>query len=381
MGGGFWIQHMLMGWIAYEVTSSPFLTSLSLGLLHFPYLFAGPFGGLIADRLNKRAVLVTVFALKASLTAAYAIAVAQGLVHTWHIFAYAISMGILWALSDPVRLSIIPNVVPRAGLVNAFALNSLGFNTMRFIVPAISGVLIVWIGSGYALMTAAALYATAATALIFVRTTHADETKKRTSGFGFMEGINYARKDPLVKAVVLLGLMPSLLVGPFTHGLMPVFATEVFEVDARGLGLMLSAVGVGSLVGTVVLASIGDIRRKGRVLIVMMGISAAAVLVYSANPYFWLALPILAVLFGAAISFHAISNATVQTVVPDFLRGRVAAVSAMVFGVQPLGAIVSGGIAEKIGPPQAMVFSGVVMIIMLAFIAIRYPVLRRFGTP
>ena len=164
--GGFWLQQVIVGWLAYDVTGSAFWTSLALGLDALPILFVGPLGGLLVDKFDRRKLMAGIYAYQAAVTSAFAAVVLLGALQTWHIFAFIFFMGLSWVISDPARMSLIPNIVPRERLVNAFALNSLAFSVTRLAAPAVGGVLIAGAGVGYALALEVALQLCAAAAVI-----------------------------------------------------------------------------------------------------------------------------------------------------------------------------------------------------------------------
>ena len=150
--GGLWLRQVILGWLTYDLTQSAFLTSLVMGLEAFPVLLAGPLGGLLVDRVNRRKMLVLVYAYQATVTLAFSSIVLLDWVETWHIFLYALLMGFAWATADTARTSLISNVVPRENLVNAFSLNSLAYSCTRMAMPALGGVILALVGAGPALL-------------------------------------------------------------------------------------------------------------------------------------------------------------------------------------------------------------------------------------
>ena len=167
--GGFWLQQVIVGWLTYEVTDSAFWTSVALGLDALPILFVGPVGGLLVDNFDRRKLMAFIYVYQAVVTLIFAAVVLTGNLQAWHIFAFIFFMGLAWVVSDPARMSLIPNIVPREGLVNAFALNSMAFSVTRLATPALGGVLIAFAGAGPALLVEAALQIGAVAAALSLR--------------------------------------------------------------------------------------------------------------------------------------------------------------------------------------------------------------------
>lgn len=366
--GGFWLQQVIVGWLAYDVTGSAFWTSLALGLDALPILFVGPLGGLLVDKLDRRKLMAGIYAYQAAVTSAFAAVVLFGALQTWHIFAFIFFMGLSWVISDPARMSLIPNIVPRERLVNAFALNSLAFSVTRLAAPAVGGVLIAGAGVGYALALEVALQLCAAAAVIPLKAAAANRSALR---FGdvfrdLAEGARYVLGMPVLLMLFALAALPAVLVMPSIQGLMPVYAAEVFGVDARGLGLLLSAVGAGSTLGTFALASLGDIRAKGAALLISVSVVALATLAFSVNGAFQTAYLNLMLLSGATMTVFSVTGAVVQGTVSDEFRGRVSGLYMITWGLYPFGSLASGYLADRFGAPSATRIAGGVLILALA---------------
>ena len=263
---GYWLQQVVVGWLAYEITQSAFWTSLALGLDALPILLAGPVGGVLVDNFDRRKMLAFIYGYQAIVTTVFAGIVISGNLEAWHIFAFIFFMGLAWVVSDPARMSLIPNIVPRKNLINAFALSSMAFSVTRLVAPALGGVLIAVAGPGPTLALEAALQICAISVALCLRVAKSDRPSLRlpTVFSELREGVRYVLGEPVLIGLFTLTAMPALLVMPSIQGLMPVYAAEVFHVDAKGLGLLMSAVGAGSTLGTFVLASKGRFRREER---------------------------------------------------------------------------------------------------------------------
>ena len=279
---GYWLQQVVVGWLAYEITQSAFWTSLALGLDALPILLAGPVGGVLVDNFDRRKMLAFIYGYQAIVTTVFAGIVMTGNLEAWHIFAFIFFMGLAWVVSDPARMSLIPNIVPRKNLINAFALSSMAFSVTRLVAPALGGVLIAVAGPGPTLALEAALQICAISVALCLRVAKSDRPSLRlpTVFSELREGVRYVLGEPVLIGLFTLTAMPALLVMPSIQGLMPVYAAEVFNVDAKGLGVLMSAVGAGSTLGTFVLASKGDLGAKNVVLLVSMSVLTLATAVF-----------------------------------------------------------------------------------------------------
>ena len=370
--GGFWVQQVIVGWLTYDITESAFLTSLALGIDTLPILLVGPLGGVLADRWDRRKLLVLVYAYQSLITLGFSVLIFANAHEAWHIFVFIIAIGASWVVVDPVRMSMIPRVVPREGLVNAFALNGLAFNSSRLIAPVIAGLLLVVLGAGPALIFEAGLQAVAVLAALAMRVT---STERRGGGVAsalrdVREGALYAWRAPLVRNLFIVGMVPALLIMPFVHGLMPVYAAEVFEVEAGGLGLLMASIGAGATIGALTMASVGEIRHKGRVLLLSMSIMAATMLIFSRNTHYALAFPNILVLSAGMAMFFTSTNATLQGAIKDEFRGRVSALFMLTWGVFPVGSLLAGTLAEQLDARSATLVGGVTVSVLIVALAL-----------
>ncbi|MDA1096876.1 MAG: MFS transporter [Chloroflexi bacterium] len=364
LGAGFWVQQLMVGWLAFHMSGSAFVTSMAVSAQNFPYFFAGPLGGVLADRLDKRKMLITLYTVKGLMTAAFGVLVISGTAETWHLFAYALAMGTSWALTDPMRVSIVPTAVPRAMLVNAYALNSLGFNATRFMIPAIAGFMIVWLGPGETSIMGGICLVGAAAGIFMLDTKKGADLTRRPKA-KISEAFEFVRNEPIVATILLMGLIPPLLLGPYIHGLMPVYAEVVFEVGAPGQGLMLAAIGIGGLTGGIIVATIGEFRNKTREMVLSLGAAAILMIAFAHTGVFMLALVMLSLMFLAVMTYFTIQPAIIQSLTPDDLRGRVSSLGIMVFGIAPIGGLAAGYLAERFGAPTATTIAGITLIIAL----------------
>ena len=369
-GGGFWCHQLTMGWLIFDLTHSPLLTAIILSLDSLPFLLAAPISGTIADLWDRRKTMATVCSYQAALTAGFAILLFIDNYQPWHVVVFVLVLSPSWSISEACRVALVPNIVPNHDLVNAFALREVAFNSTRLVLPIVTGVTITAMGPGIALILPAILYLGAVIAILAMRTKDVSRREARQN-LGFtelFEGLQYTRDHPKVLALISIFFLVGLFVIPGLQALMPVYASEVYQVGPSGLGLLFSTIGVGALLGTLSIATLGNIRHKGQFLLGTLAVATIGMAVFSQISSIALSLTVLMVASGGLASFWALSAATLQTIVPDHLRGRVWSVAGIGFGLMSLGGLLLGGVAEVLGPQTATLLAGGVMVVILTAI-------------
>jgi len=375
ISGGYWAYQIVIGWLTYDLTQSRFLTAVAQGLDSLPVLVVGFLAGMIVDAWDRRKLVAAVSIYQALVTAIFAVLVILGRVEPWHILAFVLAVGISWTITDPARIAMIPNIVPRENLVNAIALHSLAFNATRLVVPAAAGILIAVVGPGRTLMLPVVMFLGASLAALSIKLGKPEshqEMRRRPSPAQMIEAFRYLRSDLPLLSLLLLGTIPVIFTIPYVIGLMPVYASEVFGVGSRGLGLLVSALGAGAILGTLIVASKGRIEHKGRALLLALGLIVITMTAFSLNRSIVVAVPIL-VLFGASIvGFWTLQGASIQMIVPDYLRGRITVISMMCFGLYILGSLLAGSVATFLGAPTATLIAVFALIAVLGVFSLRF---------
>jgi len=288
--------------------------------------------------------------------------------------AYALLIGLSFPLIDPAWMSLLTGTVPKKSIVNAIALNGLAENGSRFLFPPVGGLVIALFGPGQALVAGAALYAASSAASLTI-TRYEFELKAvvRESALGqFKEGVRYVRREPIVLVLVLMSALLPLTYLPAVNRMLPVYASEVFSLGPMGLGLLMGAIGFGSTLGTIALASMKEIARRGRMLVVTILASTAAMVAFSLADDLALAITMLLLISGIATVFWSLNGAIVMEIAPDRLRGRVSSLAALSMGLFPLGSLVFGGIAQARGPQSATFIAALVMAACVGLLIVRF---------
>jgi MFS family permease len=367
---GTWMQQVAQAWLVLELTHDPFVLGAVTALAFLPVLVLGLFGGLIADALPKRRTLMATQTVQMILAFVLFGLVASGAVQVWHVFVLAALLGITNAVDMPTRQAFTVEVVGRADVANAVALNSAMFNGARIVGPAIAGLTIGFFGgdvsAAFLINGLSFLAIIAAYAAMRESELQAPPVMPRPRSIGevratLAEGLRYVRHTELVLLVtVTVGLASTL--GMNFGVTIPALAREVLHTDATGYGFLMAATGIGSLVAALGIAFSGRSRPAIVPLgALILGLALSAAALVQAYPPALVAM--LFVGFGA-ISMAATANTTIQLAVPDELRGRVISVYTTVFvGSTPAGALLMGWIASAYGVDASLIVAGIACLV------------------
>ena len=371
------MQSVAESWLVYRLTGSAALLGVAGFAGQIPVLFLATIGGTVADRYNRHRILVTTQTISMLLPLILAALVFSGRVHVWHVMTLAAVLGVVNAFDIPARQAFVVEMVGKEDLVNAIALNSSIVNAARAIGPAVAGVLLAAVGEGWCFFLNGVSYIAVITGLLLMRLPArmlADHPARPLAGL--TQGFRYVRQTMPVRDLMLMVGLISFAGQPFAT-LMPIFAEEVLHGGARGLGLLVAAAGVGSFAGAVVLASRSTIRGLGRIVAISALIFGVALTLFALSTHFWISAALLAVVGMSMITQAASTNTLIQSMVPDAMRGRVMALYVISFmGMMPIGALVEGWIAERIGAPLTVMGGGLVCIAGAIVFNVRLPKLR-----
>jgi MFS transporter, DHA1 family, staphyloferrin A biosynthesis exporter len=365
---GQWIQNATLGWVTYDLTGSGTLLGAVLGVRAIPMLLCAPLAGMVADHYDRRRSLAVSQALMGVASFVLAAVIALNWLQIWHLFVFTLCAGANAAFDRTLRSTLVFDVVPREEVSNAVALNTIAFSSSRAVGPAVAGLLIAWVGSAsnFAIQGFLSLGVVASVLMVNV-IRHKGDAKPRGSAWSDMlAGLRFAVTDPVARMMLLLGLVPPLLLIPSFSALMPVFAVRVFQTGPEGLGLMLSAVGVGGIVGGALAAAASRYDRIGLLQTGALLVFAFSLAGFALSPGMAYAMGFL-VMAGAAEMALATSNVTtLQMCAPPAMRGRIASLLMIFPASISVGAITSGMGADLLGPQTLVVLLAAVA----AFIAI-----------
>lgn len=350
---GEWMDHLAINWLVLVQTNSP----LALGTVNLVrglpnMVFALP-AGVVADRVDRRALMIWTQIGTLLCTAALAAMASAETIELWQIYVLLVLRGTVGAFNHPARASVVGDLVPRSDITNAIALHSATFNLTRMIGPAMAGFLIAAVSSAFVLWVHTAALAVALWTLVMMNRPPGARARPDASAWGtLVDGLIYISRQPVVLMLMLLGVVPFVLGQPY-QSMLPVFAKDVLFVGPEGLGLLTTASATGALLGAFSIAGFGEFHRKGLVMMIGMIAFALFIVAFALSP--WpLVSALLLFLVGAANQAYASTNATlIQIIVPSEYRGRVLGVHQLDRGFIPVGSFIAGAIAEVAGAPFA----------------------------
>ncbi len=367
---GTWMQNIAQAWLMYRLTDSAFMLGLASAAALIPVLLLGLWGGVLADRFDRRRLLLVCQSLALVHALVLALLTLKGWVAPWHILLLAVAIGVVHALEMPARHAFVAQLVPRSDLPNAVALNSSLFHLSRFAGPAVAGLLVAWIGEGWVFVINGFTFLAVIIALLMIVTQAEGDGHKQGAGRGVAAGLRYAWQERRIRFALTLVAMVSLL-GTTSAVLMPLFARQVFVAGPEALGWLMAAIGLGSLFGALSLARRGTkVEGMSRRLRRAAFSASLVLLAFSYVPWFWLGLLILPFAGYFLTTAVASSNAYIQLLVPDAMRGRVMALfTVTLHGLMPLGQLTLGALADGFGPQFTVFLCGATLLITIMLLA------------
>ncbi len=374
---GTWMQNIAQDWLVYRLTGS----SLLLGVVGFagqiPVFLLAPVAGIVADRLNRHRTVIATQSCSMVLALTLAGLTLTHHIRVWEIMVLASLLGVVNAFDIPARQTFLIDMVGRDDLFNAIALNSSMFNSARIIGPAIAGVLVATIGEGWCFFSNGISYIAVITGLLLMRLPKQAELEQSGSPIeNMIEGFRFARHTTPVSAILMLIGLVSLAATPYSV-LMPIFAGRILHGDARELGILMGATGVGAVIAGLTLASRRGVKGLGRwVWAAATGLGLSLIL-FAVSRHLWLSIIALMPTGFFMMLQMGSANTLLQVMVPNRLRGRVMALYSMMFvGMAPIGALLAGVIAAKIGAPRTVAIGGLACVAGGAIFARRLPSFR-----
>ncbi len=373
----FWASMIASLWLMRQITDSFIVLGLVGFLTTIPTIIISPYAGAVADRVNRKRLLIVTRLLALVPPTVMGVLALTGTIQAWQILAGTLAMGLVQAVDLPPRSSLVPVVVPRVHLMNAFALQAAVWSVTQILGPAV-GAFLLTIGTG-----SFAYFFAAASALVTLWTVTQLSatpvaTEERGSTFAAVkEGIVFAGRHPVIRVVIVLGLLTGLTAMPFQI-LLPIFANDVFAVGPLGYGWMQMTAGFGALIGTLLLAGIVYFSRQNMLLVISMVAFGAGLILLGLAPTYLFAL-LFMVLIGASMSTsHTLMNTVTQNLTPDTMRGRVTSFYMLTWGMSSFGSLVLGAMADVMGVHATVAVSG---ILVAAAGLVAYAVFPAFRAP
>jgi MFS family permease len=380
---GTWITRIATSWLVYRLTGSVLL----LGVVGFcgqiPTLVLAPFAGVLVDRADRHRILVVTQALSLLQSAALAVLTLSGVISVTHVLVLQVVQGIINAFDTPARQSFVVEMVEdRADLPNAIALNSSMVNASRILGPSIGGIIIAAVGEGWCFAIDAVSYVAVIGSLLAMRLAPRERPRTHTRlRDDLVTGVRYVTGFVPVRSALLLLSLVSVMGMPYTV-LMPAISTNVLHGGPHTLGFLMTASGAGALGGALYLASRRSVLGLGRAMAVAATTFGVGLAAFSFSRSLWLSLALLPIVGAGMMITMAATNTIIQTVVEEELRGRVMAFYTMAFlGTAPIGSLVAGVLADRIGPQRTILLGGLACIAAGMWFMYRLPLLREIVRP
>ena len=380
---GTWVQQIALSWTIYQLTHSAFLLGLVSFAGQLPLFILTPFAGVVVDRLNRHRILIITQSLAMLQALILAVVVSSGALRVWNLVALNLFAGTILAVDLTARQAFIVDMVGAGDdLPNAVALNAFVINGGRMLGPAIAGLLLTVVSPAICFYTNAASYIPVIAALIAMKVNDPHKTPADSSPMeDLVEGVSYAVGFPPIRAVLVLVALISFVGLPYPV-LMPVMAAEVLHGDAHILGWLMTAPGLGALVGTLYLASRKTIVGAGMRIVAGCTLFSAGLVILGLAGNLAFAIGALGFVGLGMIVQLATSNTVLPTIVDDDKRGRVMSLYTTAFmGMAPFGSLLCGAIAHRIGVQLTMLCGGVICLVGGVLFATRIPVLRPMVLP
>jgi MFS family permease len=367
---GTWMQKVAQSWLVFDLTKSTFFLGLDDFLGQLPILLFTLIGGVIADRHDRRHLLLGSQYVQMATAFTLAALVFFGHVHIWQILTLSAITGFAQAFGGPAYQSLIPSLVRKHDLPNAIALNSIQFNLARVFGPLLAGAALIF-GTAACFALNGVSFVVVIVALMSLHIAHIPQPEKKPILQEMQGGITYARSQPSIIALTVLAFLTTFLGLPLLTFL-PVFAREVFHGDVALYTHMMAFSGTGAVVGALVVAWLGRPKHMGVMLLIVQVAFGALVVAFALSRLWWLSCTILFFAGGALIVVFSMTASLVQLIVPDHLRGRVVSIYMVAFrGGMPLGSLAGGYAASLTSAPHVLAVNGALVSVVACYFLIR----------
>ena len=371
------MQFLILGWLVLELTDSSAQLGLVIALYGVPNLAMLTFGGIFADRIDRRRLLFYSRILVMALILVAATLTVLELISIWHIYAISFILGTIQGLNMPAQMAIVPDLVDEKDILNATSLNMAVFNTGRIMAPSLAGVIIQHIGIGQALYLNAVFYAISCLFLVMITGLESrSQSYKANMLRDFGEGIRFVAATPIALTMVGLSFAFGFFGAAYVQ-VLPAFGREVLNLNADGAGFLLTVAGVGSLTGNVFLASLGNTRHKNWLLLGMIILFGVMLFLFALTPIYLVSLVLLFFTGVGFTGFISMGTTVLQLSTPPELRGRMMSLWLVGAAVHYIGALPLGAVGEHWGWPISLGGGALIMLSFVLWLGILRPTLRQ----
>lgn len=358
------MQKLAQNWLVLQLSGSPFLLGLDAFLGDFPILLFSMVGGVVADRMDRRKLLLFSQVVQMSSAAVLALLFATGVVKVWHILCLSFVTGFAQAFGGPAYQALLPTLVGPADLKNALAMNAAQFNLARLIGPVIGGVALTQMGPAWCFGLNAVSFLAVIVSLLVIRLSYIPAPSTATMLESMRSGIDFVRKREAMPSLILLAFLMTMLTGPLITFL-PVIARDVLRGGPSQYTLLLSVYAGGSICGAVIVGALGHSRRQGQQALFLLVLIGGLMAIFGLSNRLALSCAILVMTGAVLMGAFTVIGTVVQLIVPDQMRGRVMSVYNVAFrGGMPIGNLLAGGLTKVVAAPAILVANGLVLSVL-----------------
>jgi predicted MFS family arabinose efflux permease len=364
---GTWMQIVAQGWLVYRLSHSAFLLALDQFLGGIPIFLFSLIGGVIADRVERRKILLGSQYVQMTTAALLTILVATGRVHVWHILCLSFVSGFAQAFGGPAYQALIPTLVEKDDMPNAIALNSIQFNVAVMVGPALAGQTLARLGEKWCFGLNALSFLAPIISLSLISARFLPVKTTQTMFASLKQGIEFARKQNSMEALIVLAFCMTALSMPM-RTYIPVFVKDIFHRGPETYGNLLALMGMGSIFGSLAIATAGNMKRKGRVALLALALLGAGITGFALSQSLPLSETFLVVVGASMMAVFATVNSLVQLITTNEMRGRVMSVYNFAFrGGMPMGNLLSGWLVPVFTAPIVLCFNGLLLVLVAMY--------------
>ncbi len=373
-----WMEQIVRPVLILQLTNSALMVGLVVAARMTPMLLFGLLAGVAADRFDRKRILLTTQFVTMSIHFLMAFLVLSDAIQPWYIFVTTFVSGTSMAFNQPARQSLIPKLVPKEALLNAVALNTAGLNTMRVLGPSVAGVLLLS-GVGPVYLLNGALIGAVMAVTVAMRVPFEPRAPESTGPWlgDLKESFAFLGRNPAVLSVVGPALILFVFGFPYQSVFVPLFAKKVLDLGDSGVGALVACTGAGAIIGSLVMASQTELRRRGMLLLAFLALFSAGLLVFSRSSILGLSVVALMATASMSTSYMALTNSSLLELSPPELHGRVMSLMSLDRGLVPLGATIAGALASTLGPQDGLMVMALVCLGLTALTAMSAPAVRR----
>ena len=364
---GTWMQIVAQGWLIYRLSHSALLLALDQFLGGLPIFLFSLIGGVVADRAERRKILLMSQYVQMASALLLTVLVAAGWVHVWQILCLSFVSGLAQAFGGPAYQALIPTLVKREDIPNAIALNSIQFNLAVTIGPALAGQALAKLGEKWCFGLNALSFVAPVISLSMISATFLPAPTKESMVTSLKEGIKFVRRQESMAALIVIAFCMTALSMPL-RTYIPVFVKDIFHRGPETYGSLLSMMGIGSVCGSLAIASRGNILKKGRMALLMLLVLGAGIAVFSISRRLPLSYAMLVLVGASMMAAFATVSSLVQLTTTDAMRGRVMSVYNCAFrGGMPMGNLLSGWLVPVFTAPVVVGLNGVLLVLVALY--------------